>query len=85
MNDTRLIAEEIMAYSKHHENDALMAAEPTGDMKWIGWEVPYYCMTVEEIESDVVEAGYTSTDEAIKDMSAGFAKYHEYVEDIRGA
>ena len=78
----RQIAEAIMAYSQLHENDALMASEPTGDMQWIGWEVPYYCMTVEEIESDVVEAGFTTVAEAIRVMSKGFSEYHTYKSDI---
>ena len=78
----REIAEAVMAYSNLHENDALMATEPSGDIKWIGWEVPCYCMTVEEIESDVIEAGFSTVAEAIRVMSKGFAEYHAYKSDI---
>jgi hypothetical protein len=81
----RQIAEAVMAYSNLHENDALMATEPTGDMKWIGWEVPYYCMTVEEIEGDVVKAGFSTVAEAIKVMSKGFADYHKICADFDAA
>lgn len=85
MVDTRKIAEEVMAFSKEHENDALEAPESWGDMKWIGWEIPYYCSSIEELEDEIIEEGYTSTKNAIAHMSKRFKLHHEYVEDIRGA
>ena len=85
MTDTRQIAVDIMAYSKAHENDALSAREPTGDMKWVNWEIPYYCNTVDEIEAEVIENGYKSTAHAIREMSKGFKIYFEYEEDIKGS
>ena len=85
MTNTRQIAEEVMAYSKAHENDALSASEPNGDMKYIGWETPYYCYSIEELEDEITEDGYTTTKEAIKGMTEGFKMHNEYSEDIRGA
>jgi hypothetical protein len=79
MVNTRKIAEDIMAYSKAHENDAL-ARKPG----FIGWETPYYCQTIDEIESEVIEYGYKSTAAAIKDMTKQFIMYNDYAEDIRG-
>ena len=84
-NCARQIAVDIMAYSKAHENDALAAREPTGDMKWVNWEIPYYCNTVDEIEAEVIENGYKSTAHAIREMSKGFKMYFEYEEDIKGS
>jgi len=82
MPTSRQIAIEVMRYSEEHENDALMAPEPGGDMKYIGWEIPSYCQTIDELECEIFEAGYKTVDQAIKEMSDGFQRYHEYRQEI---
>jgi len=79
MIDTRKIAEDIMAYSEAHENDAL-ARKPG----FIGWETPSYCQTIDEIESDVIRYGYKSTAQAIKDTTKVLLMCDDHAEDIRG-
>ena len=78
----REIAEAVMAYSQFHENDALMSTESGGDMRFVGWEVPYYCMTLQGLESDIIAEGFSTVAEAIRVMSKGFAEYHSYKSDI---
>ena len=80
MIDTRKIAEDIIAYSKAHENDAL-ECKPG----FIGWETPYYCNSIDEIEEEVIEYGYKSTKSAIRGMTRQFLIYFDYSEDIRNA
>jgi len=80
MTDTRKIAEDIMTYSKAHENDAL-----EGKPGFVGWETPYYCQTIDEIEEEVIEYGYTSTSHAIREMTKGFKMYESYANDIRNS
>jgi hypothetical protein len=84
MTDSRQIAEEVIAYSKEHENDALEAGESYGDMKWVGWEVPYYCYSVEEMQEMIIEEGYTTTKQAIAGFTKSFQNRHAVAEDIRG-
>ena len=85
METPRQIAQAVLDYSELHENDALMAGEPDGDLKWSGWEVPYYCQTIDELETEIAEEGYTTTAQAIRAMTKGFQLRHEYIQDIRGA
>ena len=85
METPRQIAQAVLDYSELHENDALMAGEPDGDLKWSGWEVPYYCQTIDELEAEIAEEGYTTTAQAIRAMTKGFQLRHEYIQDIRGA
>jgi hypothetical protein len=85
METPRQIAQAVLDYSKLHENDALMAGEPGGDPKWSGWEEPYYCQTIDELETEIAEEGYTTTAQAIRAMTKGFQLRHEYIQDIRGA
>ena len=84
MVNTRKIAEDIMAYSKAHENDALEATESYGDIKWVNWETPYYCYTIEELEDNIIADCYLTTAEAIEEMTKTFKMQHEFAEDIRG-
>jgi len=85
MKDTRKIAEEVMAYSKEHEEDALASSETWGDMKYVRWEIPYYCMSVEELEEDIISRGYTSTKHAIAEMTKLNKIVADYIDDIKGA
>jgi len=85
MKTSRQIALEVMEYSKAHENDALEAGESYGDIKWAGWETPYYCQSIDELEIDIAQDGYTTTKQAIAGMTKGFQLRHAYSEDIRGA
>ena len=85
MTDTRQIAVDIMAYSKAHENDALQATESYGDIKWVNWETPYYCYTIDELEDNIIADGYKTTIQAIKGMSKMFKRQHAFAEEIRKA
>ena len=74
------IADGILAYSREHENDAL------GDVKgYRGWEEPYYCWEPDEALKEVEEGGWSTTKEAIKDLTKWFKMRAEIVEDIRNS
>ena len=78
MITTTEIAQGILDYSKKHENDALQ-----GKKGFECWETPYYCYDLDEIVEQVEEEGWTTLEQAIREMTKDLQQYHEHAEEIR--
>tara|TARA_R110002051_G_scaffold175517_2_gene245592 strand:+ start:131 stop:370 length:240 start_codon:yes stop_codon:yes gene_type:complete len=72
------IAKGIMEYSELHENDALM--DKPGFRQW---EIPSYCMSLEEVIEEVEEDGWKTLDEAIKALTKRFDERADYIDEVK--